>query len=115
MHFAENKYGDSWTFQQDNPPIHFARVRKQFFASKNIPLLEWPAVSPDLNPVENLWSIVSQRVYGNGRQFGTLKELKCAIQEEWAKIDNSMLHSLINSMPFRLSQVIFNNGSHTSY
>lgn len=115
LDFAEDIYGESWTFQQDNASIHSAKFTKQFFASKNVPLLEWPAVSPDLNPVENLWSILSQQVYKNGRQFDTLKDLKEAIKEEWAKIDDSTLHSLINSMPFRLSQVVYNNGDHTKY
>lgn len=95
LDFAEDIYGESWTFQQDNASIHSAKFTKQFFASKNVPLLEWPAVSPDLNPVENLWSILSQQVYKNGRQFDTLKDLKEAIKEEWAKIDDSTLHSLI--------------------
>lgn len=85
LNFAEEFHGESWTYQQDNAPIHSAKRTKEFFASKNIPVLKWPAVSPDLNPMENLWSILSKQVYKGGRQFDTLLQLKKAIQEEWAK------------------------------
>lgn len=108
--FAEDFWDNSWIFQQDNAPIHVARYTKDFFADKKIDLLQWPAKSPDLNPMENLWAILSQRVYSHGRQYSTLKELKEAIVLEWSKIDDSVLQNLINSMPRRVLQVISKKG-----
>lgn len=115
IEFAGEKYGDNWIFQQDNAPIHNARHTRQFFEEKNIPVLKWPAVSPDLNPIENLWSILSNQVYKNGRQFDNLKSLKTAIQEEWAKLDEDILHRLVDSMPRRITSVQINRGGHTKY
>jgi hypothetical protein len=43
-------------FQQDNASIHMSGHSLVWFAEKNIPLLDWPARSPDLNPIENLWA-----------------------------------------------------------
>jgi len=110
VQFGEDKFGDTWIFQQDNAPIHTARLTKAFFKESQIPVLEWPARSPDLNPIENLWGILSQRVYANGKQFSTLKELKEAIMREWEKLDIQMLQNLVNSMPGRIVKVLNNKG-----
>lgn len=115
IEFAGSNYGDSWIFQQDNAPIHNARHTKKFFEERNIPVLKWPAVSPDLNPIENLWGILSKAVYNNGRQFDNLKSLKTAIVEEWAKLDEEILRRLIDSMPRRITSVQINRGNHTKY
>lgn len=113
--FAEENYGNNFTFQQDNAAIHTARKTKQFLEDKNITVLDWPALSPDLNPIENLWGILSNNIYKNGTTFDTMKELKTAITDEWAKIPQENMHSLINSLPSRLNEVIINRGGHTHY
>ncbi|KAI8122783.1 Transposable element Tc3 transposase [Lucilia cuprina] len=83
--FAAELYGDNWTFQQDNAPIHVARHTKSFFESHNIPLLDWPALSPDLNPIDDLWGILSAKIFSKSKQYTTLKELKESIMTEWEK------------------------------
>jgi len=59
----------NWIFQQDNAPIHASKETKTWLDLKKINLLEWPAYSPDLNPIENLWGIMARRVYANGKQY----------------------------------------------
>lgn len=113
--FAGELYGDNWTFQQDSAPIHIARLTRDFFKSRNIPLLEWPAISPDLNPIQDLWGILSAKVFSKSKQNKMLKELKLAILAEWEKIDMSTLSNLVNSMPRRLQQVLIHKGNSISY
>ncbi|GFW33325.1 uncharacterized protein TNCV_2860021 [Trichonephila clavipes] len=49
-------------FQQDNARPHVARIVQRFFVNHQIELLPWPARSPDLSPIENMWFMVAQRL-----------------------------------------------------
>ncbi|GFW73591.1 hypothetical protein TNCV_1540461 [Trichonephila clavipes] len=49
-------------FQQDNAQPHVAHIVQRFFVNHRIELLLWPALSPDLSPIENMWSMVAQRL-----------------------------------------------------
>ena len=75
--------------------------------------MDWPSNSPDLNPIENLWAIIKRNV--ELRRPKNLSELEHFLGEEWRNIPNSLLISLVNSMPQRCREVIENNGERISY
>lgn len=107
--------GSNWIYQQDNAPIHVSRMSKSWFHSKNIRLLTWPARSPDLNPIENLWGIISKMVYDGNRQYSSRNELITAIEQAWYGLDIEIVHNLILSMKNRIFYVINKNGGQTQY
>ena len=102
-----------FVFQQDNAPAHTAKTTRQFFDEEKIEVLPWPASSPDLNPIENLWGILKTRV--DARKPNDVSELLTAAQEEWAGISLQTVRACINSLPKRLTQVIQRNGNKADY
>ena len=69
-------------------------------------MMKWPARSPDLNPIKNLWSILAAKVYANGKQQYNINELTMAILSEWAGIESKPLRNLVDSMTKRCIMVI---------
>ncbi len=75
--------------------------------------MEWPSNSPDINPIENLWSIIKRRI--EKRKPRNIKELETFIIEEWNKIDSQIIMNLVNSMDSRLKAVIEAKGERINY
>ena len=90
-----------WVFQHDNAAVHTVNVVERFLRHRGAKVLPWPALSPDLSPIENLWAIVSKKVYS--RYFPTVEALWAAIQQEWNSTPVEVLHHLYDSMPDRLT------------
>lgn len=102
-------------FQQDNAPCHTARKSIAWFQKNRINLLEWPAQSPDLNPIEHLWAHLRKHIYI--RKCNSITELKKTILEEWEKISPSVCKRLVHSLPNckRITEVTKHNGGTTKY
>ncbi|MCJ8742374.1 hypothetical protein PDJAM_G00081310 [Pangasius djambal] len=81
--------GNDWIFQQDNAAVHNACLTKDFFQDNNVALLDHPACSPDLNPLENVWGWMAREVYKNGRQIQTVDALREAIFTTWSNVPTS--------------------------
>ena len=102
-----------WWFQQDNWTVHTAGTSRDWFHNHGVDLIEWPAWSPDLNPIEELWNDLKRRVYG--RHPRTMEQLEQFITEEWAATDLNFITRICRNMPHRLQQVISNEGHKIPY
>ena len=78
-------------------------------------LMDWPALPPDLNPIEHAWDLLQAAVSARPVQPVSLQELGTALMEEWAAIPQRRLTSLIESMRRRCQAVIHARGGHTRY
>ncbi len=111
---ADKLYGDAdFIFQQDLAPAHTAKGTQSWFNDHVVTLLDWPANSPDLNPVENLWGIVKRKM--RDIRPNNADDLKATIKATWASISPEQCHRPIASMPRRIDAVIHAKGDPTKY
>ena len=111
--YPQHDAGDDYIFQQDNDPKHTCHLVRDWLQDMHMPLLAWPAQSPDLNPIENLWSILDKRL--SHRTPQNEAELFAVIESGWNALDQPLLQSLVESMPRRCQAVIDNRGYPTKY
>ena len=101
-------------FMQDGAPCHRPKVVSEFLRQQRIKVLDWPGNSPDLNPIENLWDILKDKVAD--KQPTSAKHLQEVIKESWVKdLTREYCSTLVASMPRRLQAVIEAKGGHTKY
>ncbi|GFX68168.1 transposable element Tcb1 transposase [Trichonephila clavipes] len=102
-------------FQQDNTRPHVARIVQRLFVNNQIELLPWPACSPDLSPIENMWSMVAQRLTPITPPAATRDQLWQRVEAVWSAVPEEHIQSLFESMPRRVAAVISNNGGYSGY
>lgn len=107
--------GEEWIYQQDGASIHTAKGVKNWFAANNVRVLPWPAKSPDLNIVENIWAMLVRQVYDGGKQFESLSELREALNNSWDNFCQTEIQNLYDSLPNRIFEVIKANGKSIPY
>ena len=105
--------GTPCLFQQDNARPHSARVTTVWLYRHRVRVLDWPACSPDLSPIENVWRIMKRRI--RQRWPPSVEQLKSCIHQEWAKIPLAKLQQFRSSVPKRLQSVIKRKGDVTQW
>ncbi len=75
--------------------------------------MAWPASSPDLNPIENIWQRIKQRLRRRHKQPHNVEELKVLIADEWSRITIEEIRDLIKTMHDRMATFICARGGHT--
>ncbi|GFU66688.1 transposable element Tcb1 transposase [Trichonephila clavipes] len=92
------------------------RLRRQwFFVNHQIELPPWPARSPDLSPIENMWSMVAQRLTQITTPAATPDQLWQRVEAAWSAVPQEHTQSLFESMPKSAAAVISNNGGYSGY
>lgn len=105
--------GDDYKFVHDGAPAHRSKLIKNYLKENKVEVLEHPAQSPDLNPIENLWAHVKQELHK--APASSIEDLKLKIQAIWYVIESERVQKLYLSMAKRLQQVKVNKGGHTKY
>ncbi len=95
-------------FQHDNARPHTASITTSWLRRRRIRVLKWPACSPDLSPIENIWRIIKRKM--RQRRPKTVEQLEACIRQEWDNIPIPKLEQLVSSVPRRLQTVIKRKG-----
>ncbi|GFX36743.1 transposable element Tcb1 transposase [Trichonephila clavipes] len=102
-------------FLQDNERPHVAHIVQRFFVNHQIELLLWPDRSPDLSPIENMWSMVTQRLTQITPPAATPDQLWQCVEGALFAVTQEHIQSIFESLPRRVAAVISNNGGYSGY
>ncbi len=100
--------------QNNNARPHVARICTQFLEAENIPVIAWPAYSPNLSPIEHVWDALDRRIRQRVQVPANIQQLRTAIEEEWTNISQATIN-LINFMRRRCVALREANGGHSRY
>ena len=98
---------------EDNDPKHTSKIAKMYRKKHQIQRLDWPANSPDLNPIENVWNMLKKRVAKYHSH--NLNQLRTAIKKVWYSLSPTIARNLVLSMPIRMQAVIDAKGDSIEY
>ena len=106
---------EEFVLQEDNCGPHRANSIAKYFRAKGVSRMKWPAQSPDLNPMENVWGHLKQILRKRAKRPTTCDQLFSILQSEWDALPNSYFTKLAHSMPTRVLAVKRAKGGSTKY
>ncbi|GFU85968.1 transposable element Tcb2 transposase [Trichonephila clavipes] len=107
--------GDKFVFTDDNATCHRTLAVQDCLDNEGNQRLVWPARSPDLNPIENVWDALGRQVAGRNYPPTNKNTLIRALTEEWDKLPQQLLDNVVQSMVRRVECCITLHGSHIPY
>ena len=110
--FASNK---TMIWMDDGAAYHTSKKVQEWSRLHGLKRMDWPAQSPDLNPIENLWRIIKIRVSARRHQIHTIEAMEQAITKEWKLLKEEDYRRCIESMPRRIELVIKAKGGAIKY
>ena len=91
-------------FMDDNARPHRARIVQHFFLQQEaVQTIPWPAMSPDMNPIEHVWDFIGRKINQRNPKCQNIDELRTAILQEWQQSPQERLRRLVPSMTRRVT------------
>ena len=103
------------TLMHNNARPHNARLTQNYLARHNVNMLQWPACSPDMNPIEHIWDVLGRRALRENHVINNINHLRTTLIQEWNAIPNDVVRRYVRPMRSRMIAVIQRRGGHTRY
>lgn len=115
--FAYDVHGgtESFVLQEDNCGPHRAKSIATYLANEEVSRMKWPAQSPDLNCIENVWGLLKSQLRKRKVYPNTPLQLFHILSNLWNSLPDSYFCNLVASMPRRIEMVRKNRGGATKY
>ncbi|KAG1474292.1 hypothetical protein G6F56_000444 [Rhizopus delemar] len=110
------RHGKDFIFQEDGASCHtggYVTWWKNYHQIRRFDY--WPAQSPDLNPIEHLWSCLERLICNERSEFKNADELKAVLEAAWGEIHVDLADRLVGSMKDRCQVIIDAKGGPTKY
>ena len=108
-------FGHNFVYVQDNAPPHTARDTAAFLDQQDVEVMDWPARSPDMNPIERVCDQMSVWIPEMDDPPSTVSELNNAVCQAWAAVWPGRVQTQVESMPRRVRAFLVARGAHTRY
>jgi DDE superfamily endonuclease/Transposase len=102
-----------WFLQEDNDPKHRSKIARNWKEENGISVLPWPSMSPDQNPIENVWHVLKSNLAK--KKIRSVSHLKISIEREWNNLSPEFATKLVSSMNRRVEALIKAEGDYTMY
>ncbi len=105
----------TFLFIDYNSRPHRAKLVNERLESEAIERIPWPAMSPDLNPIENLWNYLRRDIVRRHPDPRDIIALKTTSLGEWRLIPQTVINNVIASMKTRYDMHVWVKGDHIQY
>ena len=114
-HFDNHALADRPMCMDDNARPHRAQIVQHFLQQEAVQTIPWPAMSPDMNPIEHVWDFIGRKINQRNPKCQNIDELRTAILQEWQQFPQERLRRLVRSMTRRVTELHNKRGGYTRY
>jgi transposase len=113
---AQFMHGGDWKFMHDNAPVHTKKSNVKALEDAGVNVLTWPARSPDLNPIENVWAWLKEKLYTEYPPCESAEELETTVHTIWnTHLTPELCEKFCGNYSKRLRAVLESKGESTKY